>query len=157
MKFKLMIRFIIVVLVATLAGVALSNLIKGWGISEELGNNYIFTSDNGILYQLDNREYFVIPYGITSINYNDKWIIAKTIGLNASYRNCRKQCNDGSQYWIINKDVSIIKIDSINSSNIMLIKDYEYPILSNSLIGPLDSISFCNKLNELRIKLVFRK
>lgn len=150
----------VVVLINMLGYVVLTNLLKGWGITDELGNNYIYTSDYSILYQLDNREYYVIPSRVRSINYNDKWIIAKTIGLNASYRNCSKQSNDGSQYWIINKDASI---DSENDSNIMICEDNDYhiinnyPIISNGIIGPMDSISFSNKMNELRIKLDFRK
>ena len=148
---------IVIALVAIFAGITLFSYIDDWNVSDKLGNNYIFTSDNGILYHIDDHDYFVIPFGITSINHDTKWIIAKTTGLNASYKKSDKQCNDGSQYWIINKDASIIKIDSIHRSNMMLIKGYDYPIISNGLIGPLDSISFCNQLKKLRISLSFRE
>lgn len=150
-------RLIFVVPVAIFVGFVLINYINDWDVSDKLGNNYVFTSDNGILYQINGHNYFVIPFGITSINHDAKWIIAKTASLNASYRKCSKQCNDGSQYWIINKEASIVRIDSMRSFNMMLIKGYEYPIISNGIIGPLDSISFNNKLNELRIRLAFQK
>lgn len=150
-------HLIFVVLVAVFWGHVLINYINDWDVSDKLGHNYVFTSDNGILYKINGYNYFVIPFGITSINHDAKWIIAKTVGLNASYRKCRKQCNDGSQYWIINKEASIVRTDSICSFNMMLIKGYEYPIISNGIIEPLDSISFNNKLNELGIRLTFQE
>lgn len=135
----------------------MSNCIDDWYITEKLGNNYVFTSDYGIQYQTGGHDYFVIPFGITSINHDTKWIIAKTTDLNALYKKSQNKCNDGSQYWIIDKDAEIIKIDSVLNSNMMSIKGYEYPIISNGLIGPLDSISFCNKLKELKIRITFKE
>lgn len=148
---------IIVALAVIFTGVAIFNCIDEWYVSNKLGNNYVFTSDNGILYQIGRHDYFVIPYGITSISHDAKWIIAKTTGLNASYKKSQKQYNNGSQYWIINKEAPIVKIDSVNSLNMMLINSYEYPIISNGLIGPLDSVSFNKKLKKLRINLTLRE
>lgn len=51
-----------------------------WGTSEELGNGFIITSDKSLLYKKDNREYFVLPFGVTKYSYNSKWIIACTKG-----------------------------------------------------------------------------
>lgn len=138
---------------------AISKGLKDWGISEKLGNNYILTSDKEILYQLDNHEYFVIPAEVSSVNYNEKWIIAKTQGMNASFKGSNQQCDDGSQYWIINKDASILNLDSMYKSKSakMLIKDYSdpYNIISTGIIGPFDSISFYKKINDLKINLAF--
>lgn len=154
MNFKRICLIIIALFVLLFVGLFIC--IKDWNVTENLGNNYVFTSDCGIQYQVDGHNYFIIPFGITSINHDAKWIIAKTSGLNAFYNKSQKQCNDGSQYWIINKDAKIIRIDSIQSSNMMSIKGNEYPIVSESLIGPLDSISFSNKLRKLRIKVTFK-
>lgn len=139
----------------------ISKGLKDWGISEKLGNNYILTSDKEILYQLDNHEYFVIPAGVSSVNYNEKWIIAKTKGMNASFKGNNQQCEDGSQYWIINKDAPILNLDSMYKSKSakMLIKDYPdpYNIISSGVIGPLDSDSFNRKLQDLKVKLKLKE
>lgn len=130
-------------------------LTKDWGVSKRLGDNYIFTSDKSILYQLNDKEYFVLPNGVETIKNDERWIIATTEGLNATFKNCNEQSNNGTQYWIIDKSKPIMKLDSMYKSNIMFIKDNQYPIIASGLIGPLDSLSFSNKMKLLRIKLSF--
>lgn len=130
-------------------------LTKDWGVSKRLGDNYIFTSDKSILYQLNDKEYFVVPFGVESIKNDERWIIATTEGLNATFKDCNEQSDNGTQYWIIDKSKPIMKPDSMYKSNIMFIKDHQYPIIASGLIGPLDSLSFNNKIKLLKIQLSF--
>ena len=128
-------------------------LTKDWGVSKRLGDNYIFTSDKSILYQLNDKEYFVLPDGVESVKSDERWIIATTEGLNATFKNCNQKSDNGTQYWIIDKSKPIMNLHSMYKSNIMFIKDNQYPIIASGLIGPLDSLSFSDKIKLLRIKL----
>lgn len=135
---------------------------KNWYVTEHLGNNFVLYVQNEIMYQMDDgRVYSVIPYHLKSLNYDEKWIIAKTKGMNASFKGSNRQEEDGSQYWIINKNAPILNLDSMYKSKSakMLVKDYPdpYNIISTGVIGPLDSISFNKKLRDLRVRLELKE
>lgn len=134
---------------------------KDWYVTEHLGNHFVLHERNDIMYQLDDKVYDVIPYTVQSLNYDEKWIIAKTNGMNASFKGSNQQCEDGSQYWIINKDAPIFNLNSMYKSKSakMLVKDYPdpYNIISTGVIGPLDSVSFNKKLFDLKIKLALKE
>lgn len=123
-----------------------------WGTSEELGNGFIITSDKSLLYKKDNREYFVLPFGVTKYSYNSKWIIACTTGYYIKRNSKNKKDNISlTNYWIIDKECPIHynEQDSIT----LYIDGYAYPIITNGLIGPMDSLSFIKFIKKNNIPL----
>ena len=116
-----------------------------WGISEELGSGFIITSDKSLLY-------FVLPFGVTKYKYNTKWIVAYTEGYSIT-RNLQEKKNSSSltNYWIIDKEMPIHlnKQDSV----VLYINGIAYPIITNGLIGPMDSLSFIDSVRKFDIPL----
>ena len=123
-----------------------------WGISEELGSGFIITSDKSLLYRDGNTEYFVLPFGVTKYTYNTKWIVAYTEGYSIT-RNLQEKKNSSSltNYWIIDKEMPIHhnKQDSV----VLYINGIAYPIITNGLIGPMDSLSFIDSVRKFDIPL----
>lgn len=131
----------------------ISNPLMNWGITTDLGNNYVFTSENSILYRNEEKEYFVIPFGVTHLSFDNGWIIAETQGLNAIFRGVSIESKNGYQYWIIDKEAPVVL--NRQWSNNMIINNQPYPIVTSGLIGPLDSISFVEYLKDNNILLSF--
>lgn len=93
------------------------------------GGIYIIPSDQ---YHTTDGEYSEF---IKTVEYNDKWIIAKTFKIET-----RK-----NRYWILNADLS----------NRLSMKNYQNieKLLQEYVTGPLDSLTFNSTINELKIDL----
>lgn len=153
-RYVLMTTGFIMIVIIVIVSWKILNPLKDWGITKDLGNNYVFTSEKSILYRDDKgKEYFVIPFGVTNLSFDNGWIIAETQGLNAIFRGVSIESKNGCQYWIIDKESSV----ALNSQwpNNMIINNEPYPIVTSGLIGPLDSISFVEYLKENNILLSF--
>lgn len=123
-----------------------------WGISEELGNGFIITSDRNLLYRDGDTEYFVLPFGVKKYAYNTKWIIICTEGYSEKCNLKEKKKNlNQTNYWIIDKGIPIHhnKQDSI----ILYINGEAYPVITNGLMGPMDSLSFTESIKDYNIPL----
>lgn len=89
---------------------------------------------------------------MTKYKYNTKWIIAFTEGYSIT-RNLQEKKNSSSltNYWIIDKEMPIHhnKQDSV----VLYINGNAYPIITNGLIGPMDSLSFIDSVRKFDIPL----
>lgn len=123
-----------------------------WGTSEELGNGFIITSDRNLLYRDNDTEYFVLPFGVKKYAYNTKWIITYTEGYSIT-RNLKEKKKNLSltNYWIIDKEIPIHH--NKQDSTILYINGEAYPIITNGLIGPMDSLSFIDSIKKYKIPL----
>lgn len=82
-----------------------------------------------------SSSFVLIPQHVESFDYDEKWIIAKSVQTN------------GEQFWIINK------INEIDLSNCD--KNDCVTKVKNNVIGPLFNSVFNTKLKELNIDLAF--
>lgn len=73
----------------------------------------------------------VIPVEVLAYNYNEHWIIAKS---GSKYR------PQEATYWIVDKDFKFSRLGY-------------YEELKKQTIGPLDSLQFYKKMEELNINL----
>lgn len=143
-----------IILILTSITITISLVISyplNWGVSDKLGNGFIVTTDKSLLYQDANGEYFVLPFGVSKYAYDKKWIIVKTEGVSFK-RSLIDSSSNSVNYWIINKDTPIHhnELDSI----VLYLNGNDYHIVTNGLIGPLDSISF---LRAMRANNIFLK
>lgn len=75
----------------------------------------------------------LIPSKIIEYNYNDQWVIAKSIS------------KGKITYWLLNKEIKFNKNDSINKT------------VNTYLSAPLDSIRFYEELRSRNIHLKLKK
>lgn len=117
-----------------------------------LGDNFeVSTYPYGLVYRMDSRTCeMIIPSGIKAVNSNERWIVAITEGLNATYNNDSTKSPDGLQYWILDKNAS----KSYRDTDTLSTTYGTYVFDTERLQGPYDSISFYQKLENLNIKLI---
>ncbi len=111
--------------------------------ADSLGHNFILSEydnvDRRILYSKDKcsgEGIEIVPMTVLEYANNSNWIIAKS---------SKSKLSADFEYWIIDKNFDIQQ----NDSAINIIKAHVY--------GPLDSISFINKLNQQNINLKLKK
>ena len=122
-----------------------------WGVSEELGDGFVITSDHSLLYREGDSEYFVLPFGVKKYAYNTKWIIARTEGYAVTRNSQDRKSLNPPHYWIIDKETPIhhSKQDSV----VLYINGEAYPVITNGLMGPMDSLSFVDAIKKYNIPI----
>ena len=117
------------------------NHCKLWGVTE-LGNNFsLVESDedhvalNYCISSCCDSGIPIVPSNIVEYNSSSKWIIAKS------------KTYAVTNYWLIDKDFKVkLEYDNGMKEKIM-----------SHVYGPVDSLIFYKKLEELRIQLNFKK
>lgn len=111
--------------------------------ADNLGHDFILSEydnvDRRILYSKDKcsgEGIEIVPMTVLEYANNSNWIIAKS---------SKSKLSADYEYWIIDKNFEIQQ----NDSAINIIKAHVY--------GPLDSITFINKLNQQNINLKLKK
>ena len=135
----------------------LSHSIENWYVTEELGDGFIMLGPyKSLIYRKDNREYDVVPFGVSKYGYDEKWILVYTKDI-PMRRNIEDSVVNSENYWIINKKTPIHFNDL---DTVVLYLDehfgtFSYHIITNGLIGPLDSAEFKKiiKKNNIRINM----
>lgn len=139
---------------------------RDWYVTKRINSVFLHYCDpNSVVYELDGKNYKVIPQGVQLINNNEKWIIVKTAHQNAVFKNDSSKCDNGDQYWIVDMYAPIISVDSlyVNNDNVMTTLETRLPgsnpkefrIISTGVIGPMDSVAFYKRLRDLKIMLRF--
>ncbi len=113
---------------------------------ERLGNNFILSEFDNV----DRRIFYcqtscsgsgieIVPMTVTEYAQDKKWIIAKsrTSRFGTDY-----------QYWIINKDFTLKKMQDYDNT---------LSILKSNVYGPFDSSTFITKLQANSINLILKK
>lgn len=168
--FVAIVAFILVVILFKLV-VIINNGIENWYVEKDFGEEYKLFIDRKILYTKFNKHgQYIIPTGVVKYNYNSKYIIVKTVTKNGySYDSISYIPNNYvansffevipheedtlrnylANYWIIEKK----QFDTIPDEVYIYVDGLRYTTIKSIIIGPLDSLSFCKKLNELDIGL----
>lgn len=145
--FKLSIIFVFIVIIYLILTQPLN-----WDISDNLGNGYMITSDKDLFYKdAHGYEYNVLPFGVSKYAYDRKWIIVCTKDVSIK-RHFYDKNKDSVNYWIINKEIPPLNYDK-SDSIILYINNKAYPIITNGLIGPMDSLSFIDMIKKYNIPL----
>ena len=111
--------------------------------ADNLGDGFILSEydnvDRRILFSKDKcsgEGIEIVPMTVLEYADNSNWIIAKS---------SKSKLSADFEYWIIDKDFDIQQ----NDSAINIIRAHVY--------GPLDSITFINKLNQQNINLKLKE
>jgi hypothetical protein len=137
-----------------------------------LGNEYFIGWDGKPLeYGTEfNRSKIVIDHGCIDYAHDERWIIVKTkipFGFHKNIPDCVLS-DSIVDYWLIDKNVEInlddedtyghqYFVDIYNSNPSFHINWADRTVISKSVTGPLDSISFYATLNEKAINLSFKE
>jgi hypothetical protein len=113
---------------------------------DDLGNNFRLSEydnvDRRILYSKQSCSgsgIEIVPMTVTAYANDDKWIIAKS----------RKERSAARyQYWIINKDFEVDMTKDIDGA---------IRIIESHVAGPLDQVSFIQRLRVSKITLTLKE
>lgn len=115
---------------------------------KNLGDGYLLWADTApsIAYKYRKGEgaYEVVPPKVNMLNYNSKFIIAMTIDIKDKKK----------KFWIINKNNGEQVEDSLTSYFNKETNSSLESILYSQRVGPMDSLSFIEYINQNDINLV---
>ena len=140
------------------------------GLIADQENEYFIGEGKPLLYGTENRTEIVIDHGCIDYAHNERWIIVKTkipFGFHKNIPDCVLS-DSIVDYWLIDKNVEInlddedtyghqYFVDIYNSNPSFHINWADRTVISKSVTGPLDSISFYATLNEKAINLSFKE
>ncbi len=140
------------------------------GLIADQENEYFIGEGKPLLYGTENRTEIVIDHGCIDYAHDERWIIVKTkipFGFHKNIPDCVLS-DSIVDYWLIDKNVEInlddedtyghqYFVDIYNSNPSFHINWADRTVISKSVTGPLDSISFYATLNEKAINLSFKE
>lgn len=132
--------------------IILKILLTDIGVTEFLGNGYEIDYNGAIVYKSkpDKHYYTVIVSGVDNYKYNEKWIIARTLG---TYSCIEGDSIRRGNYWLIDKR---IKFSSgyVPCKTVYTPRNADFNVVISNL-GPLDSLSFLKLVDSLNVNLSF--
>lgn len=140
------------------------------GLIADQENEYFIGEGKPLLYGTENRTEIVINHGCIDYAHDERWIIVKSkipFGYHKNIPDC-VQSDSIIDYWLIDKSVEInlddedtyghqYFVDIYNSNPSFHINWADRTVISKSVTGPLDSVSFYKLLNEKGVKLFFNE